>query len=119
MIALLAVAGCGSGGSNAEPAFSGKDVERAFGKAGIVLRPVPSNGAEQPAMGETSPCATRYLGARTSGSIIVTVCDTRGAAAGIPTAHVFRRRRANVVVDYSGIDPRTRTRISAALDGLG
>jgi hypothetical protein len=94
-------------------------VERAFRAQGVALRPETSNGAEQPAMGETSPCATRFLGVTNRGSIIVSVCDDRRSAAGVPNAHVFRRTRVNVVVDYSGRDTATQERIKRALVGLG
>jgi hypothetical protein len=107
--------GCGG---NATHVFSSKDVERAFGTEGLVLHPLPSNGAEQPAMGETSPCATRFAATTSRGSLIVSVCENRRAAESVPSGQPFRRTRDNVLVEYSGSDAPTRARIGHALAAL-
>jgi hypothetical protein len=106
----LVLAGCGGGSGTT---FGGTDVERAFRAAGIELRPVPSNGAEQPAMGMTSACASQFV-ASTAGAVInVAVCDDASAAASAGG----RLRRANVAVRFTG-SGAVESKIQRALDGL-
>ena len=70
-------AGCGG---SSEAKFDSGQVERAFREQGIALSRLPSNGAEQTAMGTTSPCATTYLGHAGLRTLTVWVCDNAGAA---------------------------------------
>jgi hypothetical protein len=108
------VAGCGGSGDRQE--YAPSDVEQAFASAGLSLRRLPSVGAEQPAMGETSECGTRYLARSAGGLLSVSVCDRAGAAANVAAGD--RMRRANVVVEYAGDDHRVHARIERALDAL-
>jgi len=117
-IAALAVAlaGCGGSGTSSSASYDPDEVERAFREAGLPLRRVPSAGAEQPAMGETSSCGTRYL-VRSRGSLIaVSVCDTEGDAEDV--APDGSMHRGNVAVETAAGDAATHQRISQALDGL-
>jgi hypothetical protein len=117
VVCVAALAACGGGGTR--HAFTGSDVEHAFSAQGIPLRPLPSRSGAQPAMGVTSPCATRYAATTTRRSLVVAVCDDARATAGVPAAESFHRTRANVVVEYSGRDAATQRRIDRALDDLG
>jgi hypothetical protein len=107
-LAFLA-AGCGGGST-----FGNDDVKRAFRDAGIALRPVPSNGAEQTGMGMTSGCPDHFVAA-TQGSVVnVVVCEDASAAADAGSG----LRRVNVVVHFTGPDA-VQSKIRRALDELG
>jgi len=106
------LAGCGGSDTTYQP----DEVQQAFREAGLPLQRLPSVGAEQPAMGETSSCATRYLVRSGSSLIHVSVCDLEEDAAQIASADTMRR--ANVAVEYSGYDAQIHERIDRAPDGL-
>jgi hypothetical protein len=112
-LSALLLAGCGGSGDGGSASFEPADVERAFSDAGITLRKLPSAGAEQPAMGETSACGTRYVSARQGVFLTVAVCDDAEAAAGLGAQHA-----GNVAVEYAGDDADVRTRVDRALDSL-
>ncbi len=115
VLALAVVlAGCGGSGTTT---YEPGEVEQAFRSAGLQLQRVGSVGAEQPAMGEVSGCATRYLARSAGGPLSVSVCDGVGAATAVAASRSMRR--ANVAVEYAGSDPRIRDRIRRALDALG
>ena len=111
------VSACGGGQQNAGRQFAPDNVEAAFRAHGFALHRLASNGAEQPAMGETSACATRFSATPAPGTVTIFVCDDAHAATSVPTS-AFRRTRENVVVTYTGGDRATRARIAEALSGL-
>jgi hypothetical protein len=107
-------AGCGGSG---QATFDSGQVERAFLEQGIALKRLSSTGAEQTAMGTTSPCATVYLGFTDSRAVFVWVCDSATEVRKLP--HPEQEAvRANVVVDYGGRSEAIRSRVQRALDGL-
>jgi len=115
MVYAVALFLVGCGGSDAQ-IYGPDEVEQAFGNAGLPLQRMPSVGAEQPAMGETSSCATMYL-VRSRGALItVSVCDAEADAADV--APDDSMHRSNVAVETPSDDPRLRERISRALDAL-
>ena len=73
-------------------------------------------GAEQPAMGETSRCGTRYVSSSAEALVSVSVCDTSDDTSGV--ARGATMRRGNVAVEYGGADARIRRRIERALNAL-
>jgi hypothetical protein len=108
-------AGCG-GSSHAT--FDAAQVERAFRAQGISLDRLPSNGAEQTAMGTTSRCATAYLGHVNSRVLLtVWVCDSAEDAR---EQRILREDtvRGNVAVQIPTGDSELRGRVQRALDGL-
>ena len=112
--ALAVVAGCGA---TSQATFDATQVERAFRAQGIALARLPSNGAEQTAMGTTSPCATAYLGHVKSRTLTVWVCDSADDA----REQLILRQdeaRANVAVQIPNADPDLRGRVERALEGL-
>ncbi len=108
-----ALAGCGGSGTTT---YEPGEVEQAFRSAGLPLQRVGSVGAEQPAMGEISGCATRYLARADAARLSVSVCDSEGAATAVASSRSLRR--ANVAVEYAGTNPGVRERISRALNTL-
>ena len=115
MVYAVALFLVGCGGSDAQ-IYGPDEVEQAFGNAGLPLQRMPSVGAEQPAMGETSSCATRYL-VRSRGALItVSVCDAEADAADV--APDDSMHRANIAVETSIPNPEVHDRISRALDAL-
>jgi hypothetical protein len=107
-------AGCG-GSSHAT--FDAAQVEHAFRAQGISLDRLPSNGAEQTAMGTTSRCATAYLGHVKSSVLTVWVCDSARDAR---EQRILREDtvRGNVAVQIPNGDSELRGRVQRALDGL-
>jgi hypothetical protein len=114
-VACAAVA-AGCGGS-APATFDSGQVERAFQGQGIVLSRLPSNGAEQTAMGTTSPCATTYLGHAGARTLTVWVCDSAGEAQQLQQKQ-RDTTRANVVVEIQQETPELRDRVARALRSL-
>jgi hypothetical protein len=111
LLAVLALAGCGSASR-----YDAGDVESVFRANGLPLQRIPSRGAEQPAMGEISACATRFTATAAGGALAVSVCDDAKAAGSLSGDYLTR---GNVAVEYSGHDERTQRRIAAALADLG
>jgi hypothetical protein len=107
-------AGCGG---SSEATFDSGQVERAFQGQGIALSRLPSNGAEQTAMGTTSPCATTYLGHAGARTVTVWICDSAGAARRLPLAQ-RDTVRANVAVEIQSGTPELRGRVARALRSL-
>jgi hypothetical protein len=110
---VAVVAGCG--GSGGQATFDAGQVERAFRQQGIALSRLPSNGAEQTAMGMTSPCSTAYLGHAGGRTVTVWVCDSTSAAGEHPQSDTTR---ANVVVEIPRETPELRDRVARALRSL-
>jgi hypothetical protein len=111
-----AVVAAGCGGSS-QRTFDANQVERAFRAQGIVLDKLPSNGAEQTAMGTTSPCATGYFGRANMRMLAVWVCESAGDAHKLPLERLTIR--ANVAVELlNGGGPELRGRVERALAGL-
>jgi hypothetical protein len=106
-------AGCGG---SSEATFDSGQVERAFREQGIALSRLPANGAEQTAMGTTSPCATAYLGHAGARTVTVWVCDSARDAGSLPRAG--STVRANVVVEIQSGAPGLRSRVARALRSL-
>jgi hypothetical protein len=106
-------AGCGGSGQST---FDAGQVERAFQREGIALSRLPSNGAEQTAMGTTSPCATAYLGHAGTRTLTVWVCDSADAARELPLARVTVRK--NVAVEIQSGARALRGRVVRALRSL-
>jgi hypothetical protein len=105
-------AGCGG---SSEATFDSGQVERAFREQGIALSRLPSNGAEQTAMGTTSPCATTYLGHAGPRTLTVWVCDNAGAAEKLAQRDTVR---ANIAVEIRSGTPELRGRVARALRSL-
>jgi hypothetical protein len=115
---VAVAAGCGGSG---QETFDASQVEQVFRDQGIVLQRSTSNGAEQTAMGETSPCATYFVSGARFRMMSVWVCDdVRSARASFPNARKlgFRWERGNVVVDYRGPSAALQSQIERALAGL-
>jgi hypothetical protein len=112
----LAIVLAGCGGSGGEASYEPGEVESAFREAGLQLQRLPSVGAEQPAMGETSSCGVRYLAPAVERALSVSVCDDARDAEEITSDPSMQR--ANVAVEYAGDDSGTHERISRALDAL-
>lgn len=111
---VVVAAGCGG---SSQRTYDADQVERAFREQGIVLDKLPSNGAEQTAMGTTSPCATGYFGRAKMRMVAVWVCDSAGAARNLPLERMTVR--ANVAVELlNGGGPELRGRVQRALAGL-
>jgi hypothetical protein len=117
VVACAAVA-AGCGGSASGPAtFDSSQVERAFRGEGIALSRLPSNGAEQTAMGTTSPCATAYLGHAGAHRLTVWICDSARDAGHLQQTQ-RETTRANVVVEIQRETPELRARVARALRSL-
>jgi hypothetical protein len=113
--ALALFAGCG-GGSDEPTTYTQGEVEQAFREAGLTLQRLPAAGAEQPAMGETSSCGTRYL-VRARGALVsVSICDAEADAADVAPGGSMHR--GNVAVETAATDAATHERIERALDAL-
>lgn len=114
VVALLVGIGCGKSRSRDDRVVhAAAAVEQAFRDAGITLRKISAAGAEQPAMGETSACATRYVAEDAGVLLTVAICDDAEAAEGIGA-----QSADNVAVQYAGDDPAVRERVDRALDSL-
>jgi hypothetical protein len=111
-----AAVAAGCGGSRQATTFDAGQVERAFRGQGIALSRLPSNGAEQTAMGTTSPCATAYLGHAGARTFTVWVCNSARDAGSLPRAG--STVRANVVVEIQSGAPGLRGRVARALQSL-
>ena len=114
-LAAFVLGGCG-GGSSGAATYEPTEVERAFRDVGLPLKRLPSVGAEQPAMGETSSCGTRYIALSGDAAISVSLCDREQDAQAVAPADSMHR--ANVAVEYAGDEAEVHERIGRALDGL-
>ena len=114
MSAVL-LAGCGGARAGAQP-YDAAVVKRAFATQGFALQPLAANGAEQPAMGVTSSCESRYRADGEHGSVVVFVCEDERAARG--TVVISGLHRRNVLVLLSGENPVLRRRALRALAAL-